>query len=171
MKNRLLRFLVKVVLVGVILATILVWQKITVVKMVRANDLMRQKVEFKEETARKVSVEISCLRQRARIEKIATERLGLVPTHPRQHRSIPGEYNLEVSSPGMERPLYTLEQWARFVGEPVQVKLLAPLAGKRKFTGNIEAVNGEEILVNVEGESMTVPFAQVDRATLVPVFD
>lgn len=84
---------------------------------------------------------------------------------------IPGEYNLEVSSPGMERPLYTLEQWARFVGEPVQVKLLAPLSGKRKFTGNIEAVNGEEVLVNVEGESLTVPFAQVDRATLVPVFD
>ena len=84
---------------------------------------------------------------------------------------IPGEYNLEVSSPGMERPLYTLDQWSRFIGEPVQVKLLAPLAGKRKFTGNIEAVNGEEILVNVEGESLTVPFAQVDRATLVPVFD
>ena len=93
MRNRLLRFVIKIALVVVTLATVLVWQKITVVKMVRANDLLRQKVELKEETARKVSAEISRLRQQARIEKIATECLGLSPTHPRQRRLIPGEEN------------------------------------------------------------------------------
>ena len=96
MRNRLVRFLVKAALVVVMLATILVWQKITVVKMVRANDVLLQKVELKEETARKVSTEISRLRQRSRIEKIAIEHLGLVPTHPKQRRLIPGGFRSDM---------------------------------------------------------------------------
>src|SRR5690606_9554818 len=51
---------------------------------------------------------------------------------------IPGEYNLEVSSPGMERPLYTLEQFAMYVGDQVQMRLLAPVAGKRRVKGLLD---------------------------------
>lgn len=84
---------------------------------------------------------------------------------------IPGEYNLEVSSPGMERPLYTLEQFAMYVGDQVQMRLLAPVAGKRRVKGLLDAVEGEELVVKVGDEALRVPFSQVDRANLVATFD
>ena len=84
---------------------------------------------------------------------------------------IPGEYNLEVSSPGMERPLFTIEQWGRYIGEDIQIRLLAPVAGKRRLTATLTAVEGDDVLLDVKGEALRVPFAQVDRATLVAKFD
>ena len=83
---------------------------------------------------------------------------------------IAGEYNLEVSSPGMERPLFTLDQWGRYGGEKVQVRLLAPIANKRRFKAEITGIEGDNILVNVEGEALEVPFTQVDRAHLIADF-
>ena len=84
---------------------------------------------------------------------------------------IPGEYNLEVSSPGMERPLFTIEQWGRYIGEDIQIRLLAPVAGKRRLTATLTAVEGDDVLLDVKGEALRVPFAQVDRANLVAAFD
>ena len=84
---------------------------------------------------------------------------------------IAGEYVLEVSSPGMDRPLFTLEQWARFAGEPVKLQLVAPLEGRRKFSAVVEAVEGDEVVLVVDGDRIRVPFTQIDRANLVPVFD
>lgn len=84
---------------------------------------------------------------------------------------ISGEYNLEVSSPGMERPLFTLEQWAQYLGEDMQMRLLAPVAGKRRLTATLTAIEGDELLVSAQGEALRVPFAQVDRANLVAKFD
>ena len=84
---------------------------------------------------------------------------------------IPGEYNLEVSSPGMERPLFTIEQWARYIGEDIQIRLLAPVAGKRRLTATLTAIEGDDVLLDVKGEALRVPFAQVDRANLVAKFD
>ena len=84
---------------------------------------------------------------------------------------IPGEYNLEVSSPGMDRPLFTLEQWGRYIGEDIQIRLLAPVAGKRRLTATLTAIEGDDVLMDVKGEALRVPFAQVDRATLVAKFD
>lgn len=84
---------------------------------------------------------------------------------------IPGEYNLEVSSPGMDRPLFELEQYARYVGEEIQFRLLAPVAGKRRLKAPLRAVEGDDLVVEVEGEVVRVPFTQVDRANLVPKFD
>ena len=84
---------------------------------------------------------------------------------------IPGEYNLEVSSPGMERPLFTIEQWGRYIGEDIQIRLLAPVAGKRRLTATLTAVEGDDVLLDVKGEALRVPFAQVDRANLVAKFD
>jgi len=83
----------------------------------------------------------------------------------------PGEYNLEVSSPGMDRPLFTLEQWGRYIGEDIQIRLLAPVAGKRRLTATLTAIEGDDVLLDVKGEALRVPFAQVDRATLVAKFD
>jgi|TARA_R110002073_G_scaffold334916_1_gene525568 ribosome maturation factor RimP len=84
---------------------------------------------------------------------------------------ISGEYNLEVSSPGMERPLFTLDQYARYIGESLQLKLLAPIAGKRRLKALLEAIEGEELIVKAGEEALRVPFSQVDRANLVPTFD
>ena len=84
---------------------------------------------------------------------------------------IPGEYNLEVSSPGMDRPLFTLEQWSRYIGEDIQIRLLATVAGKRRLTATLTAIDGDDVLLDVKGEALRVPFAQVDRATLVAKFD
>ncbi|MDF1630461.1 MAG: ribosome maturation factor RimP [Alcanivoracaceae bacterium] len=84
---------------------------------------------------------------------------------------ISGEYNLEVSSPGMERPLFIIDQWARYVGEDIQIRLLAPVAGKRRLTATLTAIEGDDVLLDVKGEALRVPFAQVDRANLVAKFD
>ena len=81
---------------------------------------------------------------------------------------LPGEYLLEVSSPGLDRPLFTLAQWSRFPGARVQVRLLAPVDGRRKFTGRLKAVNGEVLVFDHDGETLHVPHAQVERANLVP---
>lgn len=84
---------------------------------------------------------------------------------------IPGEYNLEISSPGLDRPLFTLEQFARYVGDEVQLRLLAPVAGKRRLKAVLLAVEGDDLVLEVEGEPVRVPFTQVDRANLVARFD
>ncbi|MDF1822864.1 MAG: ribosome maturation factor RimP [Alcanivoracaceae bacterium] len=84
---------------------------------------------------------------------------------------IPGEYNLEVSSPGMDRPLFEREQWSRYIGEKAQVRLLAAINGKRRFTAEIVAVEDEHLVLSVDGEPLEVPFTQVDRANLVATFD
>ena len=84
---------------------------------------------------------------------------------------ISGEYNLEVSSPGMDRPLFEIAQFARYAGEDVQLKLLAPVAGKRKMTAAIVAVDGDTLVVELDGETLRVPYSQVERARLQPRFD
>lgn len=84
---------------------------------------------------------------------------------------IPGEYNLEVSSPGMDRPMFEITQYVDYIGEDVQLKLLAPVSGKRKMTAAIVAVDGDTLVVELDGETLRVPYSQVDRARLQPRFD
>ena len=84
---------------------------------------------------------------------------------------IPGDYNLEVSSPGLDRPLFELSHFERYQGESVQLTLLAPVAGKRKMTATLVAVDGDTLVMELDGESLRVPYSQVDRARLQPRFD
>ena len=84
---------------------------------------------------------------------------------------IPGDYNLEVSSPGLDRPLFELSHFERYQGESVQLTLLAPVAGKRKMTATPVAVDGDTLVMELDGESLRVPYSQVDRARLQPRFD
>ena len=79
-----------------------------------------------------------------------------------------GEYTLEVSSPGLDRPLFTLEQHQRFIGEQVALRLRAPVAGRRRVNGCLRAVGADTLSVEVEGETLEIPFRDVDRARLVP---
>ena len=85
---------------------------------------------------------------------------------------IPGEYRLEVSSPGMERPLYTLAQFSRYVGHPMQIRLRIAFEGRRKFQGLFKGIeNDDELVLEVDGEEYLLPYDYVDRARLVAVFD
>lgn len=84
---------------------------------------------------------------------------------------ISGEYTLEVSSPGIDRPLFRLSQWRCYPGARVQVRLLAPHEGMRRFTAVIKGVEGEDLLLEQDGKQWIIPFAQVDRANLVMPLD
>lgn len=82
--------------------------------------------------------------------------------------AISGEYTLEVSSPGIERPLFTLEQHRRFVGEQVAVRLRVPLEGRRRLRGVLQAVGEDSIVVDVDEGRFEVPYQTVERSRLAP---
>jgi ribosome maturation factor RimP len=75
---------------------------------------------------------------------------------------------LEVSSPGLDRPLKRLEDFARFAGQVASVRLKLPQAGRRRFEGRIAAVEEGAVVVEVEGERHRLAFGDIDRARLVP---
>ena len=84
------------------------------------------------------------------------------------------EYTLEVSSPGLDRPLFKLDQYERFAGEEVKFKTLRPQLdnGQRKFKGTIESVDKENqnIIFMVDGEQLVVPFTDIDKANIIAKF-
>lgn len=84
---------------------------------------------------------------------------------------ISGAYTLEVSSPGLDRPLFSLGQFERHTGAEAQVRLREKLAGRRRLRGVIEAVEADEVVMRVEGERYQVPAALIEHARLVPQFD
>jgi ribosome maturation factor RimP len=83
---------------------------------------------------------------------------------------IPGGYVLEVSSPGSDRPLFTLEQAARFVGQRVQVESALPISGQRRFTGLLLEPAEGRLRLAVEGRELELPWQTVRRARLAPQF-
>lgn len=84
---------------------------------------------------------------------------------------ISGHYNLEVSSPGYDRPLFKLEHFSRFVGEEVKLRSHVPVEGRRNFRGKLVAVEGDNIVLEVDGQSFTVSFDNLDKANIVPNYD
>mgnify|MGYP003580168852 CR=1 FL=1 len=84
---------------------------------------------------------------------------------------IDGEYTLEVSSPGMDRPLYTPAHYARYVGETVNLRLRMAREGRRKFKGSIVKVEGEDVTLNVDGKEILIPVDAIDKSNIVPRFD
>lgn len=77
-------------------------------------------------------------------------------------------YDLEISSPGLDRPLFKLADYQRFAGQMVKIKLLSGLDGRRNFKGMILAVNeSSEVLVEVDGTEFRLPFADIAKANLV----
>lgn len=83
---------------------------------------------------------------------------------------IKGEYSLEVSSPGLARPLFELAHFARFNGERAKVKLGRALDGRRNFTGVLSGVEDDQVLLQVDGELVRIDFEQIDSAKLIPEF-
>lgn len=83
---------------------------------------------------------------------------------------IAGQYTLEVSSPGMDRPLYKLEHYRQFIGQNVAIKLSRTFEKRKKIRGLLSAVEDDEIVVQVEGEEFVLPLEWIDKANLVPDF-
>ena len=79
---------------------------------------------------------------------------------------IAGEYNLEVSSPGLDRPLFTLAQFIEFVGYEVGLRLSTAIGGRKAFSGKIAGVVGEEILLEAEGQTHKLPYSYIAKANL-----
>lgn len=78
----------------------------------------------------------------------------------------PGAYTLEVSSPGIDRPLRTPEHFDRFAGEDVQVVLRGPVNGRAKWTGELLGMRDGEVALSVDGESVTFPLEAIKRANV-----
>ncbi len=84
---------------------------------------------------------------------------------------IAGEYTLEVSSPGMDRPFFRLEQYSDYVGQKLAVRLRTAFEGRRNFTGILKGIEGDEIVLEVDNEEYLLPFELIDKANLIPAFD
>ena len=84
---------------------------------------------------------------------------------------IPGHYNLEVSSPGLDRPLFTLEQFQRFSGEEVKLSLFAPVDGRRRFKGRIVGAGDGKVRLEQNGTEVELDMGNIAKARLVPDYD
>ena len=100
-------------------------------------------------------------------EKVSREVAALLDVED----PIPGQYNLEVSSPGLDRPMFTLEQYQRFAGETVQINCFAPVDGRRKFKGPILGVSGQAVLLEQDGAEVELELANIAKARLVPDYE
>lgn len=83
---------------------------------------------------------------------------------------IRGEYVLEVSSPGMDRPLFTLAQFERFTGSDVSVRLRLPYEGRRKFKGRLLGIEGNDVVILADEHEYLFPVESIDKANIIPSF-
>ena len=83
---------------------------------------------------------------------------------------ISGEYALEVSSPGMDRPIFTLEQYASLAGNIIDVRLRMAFDGRRKFKGRLIGVEQEDVVVHVDDNEYLLPVELIEKANVVPQF-
>lgn len=85
---------------------------------------------------------------------------------------ISGEYHLEVSSPGMDRPLFTFDQFSKCVGDLIKVRLqMMAVNGMRNYTGKLLEAKDDMLTFEVDNQQLTVSINQIDKANLVPIFD
>ena len=84
------------------------------------------------------------------------------------HDPIQGRYTLEVSSPGIDRPLYTPAHFARFIGQAAKVEVNLPINGRRRFSGPIRGVENGTISLEQDGVVVAIAHGNVQKAKLVP---
>lgn len=77
------------------------------------------------------------------------------------------QYTLEVSSPGLDRPLFTLAQFERFVGYKARLRLYVPLNGQSRFVAKIAGVSGEKVILNIDDADIELAFSEIERANLI----
>jgi ribosome maturation factor RimP len=80
------------------------------------------------------------------------------------------DYTLEVSSPGLDRPLFKPAHYERFVGERIKLKLRLPIVGQRQFLGVLQAADADKITLQCDQSAMTITYDNIERANVVPNF-
>lgn len=83
---------------------------------------------------------------------------------------IAGNYTLEVSSPGMDRPLFKLEHFVAYAGQNIKLKLRTAFEGRRNFSGLLKGVEEDEIVLQVDQEEYLLPYELIDKANVVPTY-
>ncbi len=84
---------------------------------------------------------------------------------------IQGNYQLEVSSPGEDRPFFKLSQFEAFIGSTVKVSLFKAVENRKKITGIIQKVENESVFFLEDGQLFEIPFQAMSKARLVPVYN
>jgi ribosome maturation factor RimP len=97
-------------------------------------------------------------------ERVSHQVSGILDVEEVMH----GHYSLEVSSPGLDRPLFTLNHFKRFIGKQAKIKLATPIDGRRKFNGVIRAVGDNQVVLEMDAEEIELPFDAIEKANLVP---
>ena len=99
-------------------------------------------------------------------EKVSNQVSGILDVED----PIPGEYSLEVSSPGLDRRLRKPADFDRFAGNEIRLQLQAPLDGRRRFRGRLEGMEDGNVCMTVDGQRYTLPLNDVEMARLIPVY-
>ncbi len=81
-----------------------------------------------------------------------------------------GQFNLEVSSPGLDRPLRRLQDFQRFTGSLVKLKMVMPLDGQRNFKGRLLEASEESVVIETDSEEISLPMSAIDKARIVPEY-
>ena len=81
------------------------------------------------------------------------------------------EYNLEVSSPGMDRPLFKARHYEQAVGEVIQARWTVPMDNRRNFKGKLLSCENGMINIEVDGQQFQLAVANIEKANIVPTFD
>jgi len=83
---------------------------------------------------------------------------------------IADKYNLEVSSPGLDRPLFTLPQFERYIGQDIAVNLRIPVMERRKWQGKLERIENDMVTLIVDGQEQVLVFGNIQKANVVAKF-
>ncbi len=80
---------------------------------------------------------------------------------------IQGFYNLEISSPGLDRPLFELAQYRKFIGDRIKVRMYSPINGQRNFVGILQRIDETDIHLLVDAEEVVLPFSSIEKAKVI----
>ena len=83
---------------------------------------------------------------------------------------IADKYNLEVSSPGLDRPLFTLLQFERYIGQDIAVHLRIPVMERRKWQGKLDRIENDMVILIVDGQEQVLVFGNIQKANVVAKF-
>jgi len=83
---------------------------------------------------------------------------------------IAGNYNLEISSPGLDRPLFKAEDYQRFTGSQVKIKMSKTESGRKNYKGVIQGLENDEVILDMQGNEIRLALADIDQSKLVPEF-
>ena len=83
---------------------------------------------------------------------------------------VSGKFNLEVSSPGLDRPLRRLQDFQKFTGSLVKLKTVMPMDGQRNFKGRLLQANEEVVVIETDDEEISLPMSAIDKARIVPEY-